>query len=52
MNSINLIKKWLEETVIGLNLCPFAKTPFEEGKIALIESQANEFQGMTQAFLK
>jgi hypothetical protein len=26
-------KKWLEEIVIGLNFCPFAKAPFVEGKI-------------------
>ena len=29
------VKTWLEKTVIGLNLCPFAKEPFEEDLIRI-----------------
>jgi hypothetical protein len=32
-----LIIKWLEETIIGLDLCPFARKPFLEGKVLVKE---------------
>lgn len=28
-----MINKWLEKTIIGLDLCPFTRKPFLEGKI-------------------
>jgi hypothetical protein len=31
---------WLEEVVIGLNLCPFAKTPYHNGLVRLIENES------------
>lgn len=34
------VKKWLEQTVIGLNLCPFAKQPFSNAGIHFATSQA------------
>lgn len=33
---IEKTKKWLEEAVIGLNLCPFAQTPYEKGQIEMV----------------
>ena len=35
------IRAWIERVVIGLNLCPFAGTPYREGKvrIALCEAE-------------
>lgn len=35
MNEFEVIKKWVEEVVIGLNLCPFAKRPYESGLIPI-----------------
>ena len=32
-NEIQATKAWLEQFVIGLNLCPFAAKPFREGRI-------------------
>lgn len=32
-----MIKKWLEKTIIGLDLCPFTRVPYLQGKI-LIEA--------------
>ena len=44
INETKIIKKWLEKTIIGLNLCPFAKEPFENGQInlKLVESISEE----------
>ncbi len=33
MKENEIVKYWLEEIIIGLNLCPFAKAPFEKGLI-------------------
>ena len=30
---IEITRRWVKEVVIGLNLCPFARTPFEAGRI-------------------
>lgn len=39
MKTYELMNHWLEKVVIGLNLCPFAKKPFQEKKVTLIESK-------------
>ena len=36
-----MINKWLENTIIGLDLCPFTKRPYLDGKI-LIEELAGQ----------
>ena len=33
---------WIEQVVIKLNLCPFARKPFENGKIRLVVSTAEQ----------
>jgi hypothetical protein len=44
-----MLKKWVKETVIGLNLCPFAKPVFESNLIRfsetdlVTEDEASEF---------
>ena len=35
MNYHSKIETWLKDVIIGLNLCPFAKNPFEKGKIKI-----------------
>lgn len=34
------VRQWLERVVIGLNLCPFAATPYRNGQIRISVSQA------------
>ncbi|MBI5759492.1 MAG: DUF1415 domain-containing protein [Planctomycetales bacterium] len=34
------VRQWLEQVVIGLNLCPFAGTPYRNGQIRISISQA------------
>lgn len=34
------IRRWLEEVVIGLNLCPFAGVPYREGRVRIFVSPA------------
>lgn len=42
---IDDIERWLDEVVIGLNLCPFAARPRSEGRVRIAISQAtNEEQ--------
>lgn len=33
---IELTKRWLEKIVVGLNLCPFARLPFTEGRVRYV----------------
>lgn len=34
------VESWLEEAVIGLNLCPFAAKPYRQGRISIAISDA------------
>lgn len=40
---MNPIAQWLEEAVIGLNLCPFAKPVWSSGLVRIEESSADTF---------
>ena len=42
MNPIADSQQWLEQAVIGLNLCPFAKAVHGKGQIRWVESQATQ----------
>ncbi len=46
-----LSKYWLEEIVIGLDLCPFAKIPYEKGLVRFIESECTDFDEQRGIFL-
>ena len=35
-----IVRQWLEQVVIGLNLCPFAGTPFRNGLVRIVVSEA------------
>jgi hypothetical protein len=41
-NAVNAIKQWLEEIIIGLNFCPFAKKEFVNNTIHYHESKADQ----------
>lgn len=35
MKEKEIVKFWIEEVIIGLNLCPFAKVPYEKGLLEM-----------------
>ena len=55
MNETQLIdqtRSWLEHVVIGLGLCPFAPSPYREGRVRLAISIARDLENLTRAFLE
>jgi uncharacterized protein len=43
LNSVTVVEitaRWLESIVIGLNLCPFAKSPYKKGLVEFVVSAA------------
>ncbi len=49
---LTLIKNWLEEIIIGLNICPFAKEPYINQKIRFSVTQSKPNLNYFQEFLK
>lgn len=47
-SAIELTQFWLSKIVIGLELCPFAKRPFEQGLIRLSEAESSEIDEMAE----
>jgi hypothetical protein len=47
----NMINKWLEKTIIGLDLCPFTRKPYLEGKILIEELSGQESTEAQNQFL-
>ncbi len=45
-------KNWVEEFVIGLSLCPFAKSPFENGSVRIVESSSILIDKWAETFIK
>jgi hypothetical protein len=43
---ITVVKKWLEKTVIGLQLCPFAKSVFDADKIRYTVSDSKDTEAL------
>lgn len=48
---LSLTKYWLESIVIGLDLCPFAKIPFEAGLIRIAECEDQDEDAQMLFFL-
>ena len=46
MTPIEQTQHWLEQAVIGLNLCPFAKAVHTKGQIRWVHSPATEVQAL------
>ncbi len=42
VTSIEQTERWLKDWVIKLDLCPFAKYPFEQGRIRIIATHATD----------
>lgn len=45
------ITSWLEAMVIGLNLCPFARGPYEQGRVHIAVSKADTIESAIANFL-
>ena len=41
---IKQTRQWLEDVVIGLNLCPFARKPFNAGQVQLTVSDSRNVE--------
>lgn len=41
-------KKWLENVVIGLNLCPFAKHPFQSDNIRYVVHKGDDLKDLSE----
>lgn len=41
-------RTWIERAVIGLNLCPFARVPFLEGRVLVRVSHATDVDGLLE----
>jgi uncharacterized protein len=46
MTPIDQTRHWLEQAVIGLNLCPFAKAVHTKGQIRWVESTATDVKAL------
>ena len=46
---ISQTRTWLEEAVIGLNLCPFAKAVHVKGQVRYVVSEATDVEALQQA---
>jgi hypothetical protein len=46
MNAISATQHWLEQAVIGLNLCPFARAVHVKQQIRWVESEARDAQAL------
>ncbi len=40
---------WLEEAVVGLNLCPFAAGPWSAGRVQIVVAEARTLEGAVRA---
>lgn len=45
---IQQVKIWLEQVVIGLNLCPFAKRPYQQKQVKIAVSTASDDGALLQ----
>lgn len=52
MDAIAATRHWLQQAVIGLNLCPFAKTVHVNGLIRWVESPARDEQALLEQLLE
>ena len=52
MENVNIIEKWIKSIIVGLNLCPYAKQPFESGKIKINICESEHIQLMFDSVIK
>ncbi len=49
---ISTVKTWLEDVVIGLQLCPFAKAPFQSEQIRFSLCKAEQEEAINEALIQ
>jgi hypothetical protein len=49
---IDNVKQWLKDVVIGIQLCPFAKAPFQKNKIRFFVSKATTEEQLIEDLIK
>lgn len=49
---ISITQKWLETFVLGLNLCPFARHPYRNGKIRFVVFENENLEHLTELLVK
>lgn len=42
---------WLEEIIIGLDLCPFARVPYQKGLVRIVETNSTEINNQLSFFI-
>jgi hypothetical protein len=45
-------RQWVEEVVVGLNLCPFAAQPMGQGRVRFHATPADQLETIYQSFLQ
>ena len=48
---LEITKKWVETFVLGLNLCPFARHPYNNGKIKYVLFEGNDVEKLTEVLV-
>ncbi|MCS7020124.1 MAG: DUF1415 domain-containing protein [Bernardetiaceae bacterium] len=48
---IRVTRYWLEQVIIGLNLCPFAKAPYLENKVRVVVTDAANARTLADVFM-
>jgi hypothetical protein len=51
-NTLSLTKYWLENIVLGLDLCPFARIPYQKGLIRIVECEDLDEDDQMSFFLE
>jgi hypothetical protein len=46
------VRQWIEQVVIGLNFCPFARKPFEEKRVSIVVDHATQDDAILEVVLK
>ena len=47
-----LVRTWIEQVVIGLNFCPFARKPYDENRVRIVLDYATDDDAILEAVLK
>lgn len=49
---LTLVRNWIEQVVIGLNFCPFARKPYDEKRVSIVIDHATEDDAILEVVLK
>lgn len=49
---LTLVRNWIEQVVIGLNFCPFARKPYDENRVSIVIDHATEDDAILEVVLK